>query len=80
MHGWDNVTAYLAASPGAMSQVIVLATEIDADMRAIAIVQTMRVVIIAVGLPVGLSLFGLAIPRRAAASVALLSRRNSANL
>ena len=36
-----------------------LAAELGADMRAIAIVQTVRVVIIAVGLPAGLSLFGL---------------------
>jgi membrane AbrB-like protein len=36
-----------------------LAAELDADMRAIAIVQTVRVAIIAVGLPAGLSLLGL---------------------
>ena len=56
VHGWDKTSAYLAASPGAMSQVIVLAAEVGADLRAIAIVQTMRVVIIAVGLPTGLAL------------------------
>jgi len=60
VHGWDLVTAYLAAAPGGLSQVMGLAAEIGADMRAIAIVQTMRVVIIAVGLPAGLSMFGLA--------------------
>jgi hypothetical protein len=59
VHGCDTITAYLAAAPGGLSQVIGLATELDADIRAIAIVQTMRVVIIAVGLPAGLSLFGL---------------------
>jgi hypothetical protein len=59
VNGFDTVTAYLAAAPGGLSQVIGLATELDADIRAIAIVQTMRVVIIAVGLPAGLSLFGL---------------------
>ncbi|HEY5377905.1 MAG TPA: AbrB family transcriptional regulator [Pseudolabrys sp.] len=58
-HGFDTITAYLAAAPGGLSQVMGLATELDADIRAIAIVQTMRVVIIAVGLPAGLSLFGL---------------------
>jgi hypothetical protein len=36
-----------------------LALELDADIRAIAIVQTTRVAIIAVGLPAGLSLLGL---------------------
>ncbi|MFI4960786.1 MAG: AbrB family transcriptional regulator [Hyphomicrobiales bacterium] len=59
VHGWDKITAYLAAAPGGLSQVMGLAAELDADMRAIAIVQTVRVVIIAVGLPAGLSLLGL---------------------
>ena len=54
VHGWDKITAYLAAAPGGLSQVMGLAAELDADMRAIAIVQTVRVVIIAVGLPAGL--------------------------
>lgn len=58
-HGCDTVTAYLAAAPGGLTQVMGLAAELDADMRAIAIVQTTRVVVIAVGLPAGLSLFGL---------------------
>ena len=59
VHGWDQMTAYLAAAPGGLSQVMGLAAEVEADIRAIAIVQTVRVVIIAVGLPAGLSLFGL---------------------
>ena len=60
VHGWDALTAYLAAAPGGLSQVMGLAAEMGADMRAIAIVQTMRVVIVAVGLPAGLAFFGLA--------------------
>lgn len=59
-HRWDTVSALLAAAPGALSQVMVLATETGADMRAVAIVQTMRVVIVSVGLPAGLVAFGLA--------------------
>ena len=59
VHGWDKLTAYLAAAPGGLSQVIALGAELDADIRAIAIVQTVRVVIVAVGLPAGLSLLGL---------------------
>ena len=51
VHGWDMLSAYLASSPGGLSQVLVVAAELGADMRAIAIVQSMRVVIIAVGLP-----------------------------
>ena len=59
VHGWDKITAYLAAAPGGLSQVMGIAAELDADIRAIAIVQTVRVAIIAVGLPAGLSLLGL---------------------
>ena len=60
VHGWDTVTAYLASAPGGLSQVMALAIELEADVRAIAIVQTIRVVIIAVCLPALLGLFGLA--------------------
>jgi membrane AbrB-like protein len=59
VHGWDTATAYLAAVPGGLSQVMAIAVEIDADVRAIAIVQSIRVVIIAVGLPAALALLGL---------------------
>jgi membrane AbrB-like protein len=60
VHGWDRISAHLASSPGAMSQMLAIAAEVGGDVRAIAIVQSMRVVIIAVGLPSGLSLLGLA--------------------
>ena len=60
VHRWDLVSAYLASSPGGLSQVLVVAAELGAEMRSIAIVQSLRVVIIAVGLPMGLSLLGLA--------------------
>jgi membrane AbrB-like protein len=59
VHGWEMLSAYLASAPGGMSQVLAVAAEIGADLRAIAIVQSMRVVIIAVGLPSGLALLGL---------------------
>ena len=60
VHGWDTSSAYLAAAPGGMSQVLSIASEVGADMRGIAIVQTLRVVLVAVGLPAGLALLGLA--------------------
>ncbi len=60
VHGWDTVTAYLASAPGGLSQVMALAIELEADVRAIAIVQTIRIVIIAVCLPALLTLFGFA--------------------
>jgi membrane AbrB-like protein len=59
IHHWGKVDAYLAAAPGGMSQVLALGAELGADLRAIAIVQSIRVVVIAVGLPAGLSLLGL---------------------
>jgi len=59
VHRWGNVDAYLAAAPGGMSQVLALGAELGGDLRAIAIVQSIRVVVIAVGLPAGLSLLGL---------------------
>ena len=59
VHGWDAQSALFGASPGALAQVMALSAEYKADLRAIAIVQTMRVVALTVGIPAGLSLFGL---------------------
>jgi hypothetical protein len=59
VHGWDAQSALFGASPGALAQVMMLATEYKADLRAIAIVQTMRVVALTIGIPAGLSYFGL---------------------
>jgi uncharacterized protein len=59
VHRWGTVDSYLAAAPGGMSQVLALGAELGGDLRAIAIVQSIRVVVIAVGLPAGLSLLGL---------------------
>src|SRR3979409_1673546 len=42
VHGWDRTSAFLAASPGALSQITMLAIEKGADMPAIAAVQTLR--------------------------------------
>ena len=59
VHGWDWQSALFGASPGALAQVMVLAAAYGADMRAIAIVQVMRVVVLTIGIPAGLSYFGL---------------------
>ena len=58
MHGWDPLSALLGASPGSMAQVMALSAEFGADLRGIAIVQMMRVLLIVLGLPAGLALFG----------------------
>jgi uncharacterized protein len=60
VHGWDMTSALYGGSPGGMAQVIALASQSGADMRAVVIVQTVRVVFLAVGIPAGLALFGLA--------------------
>src|SRR5262249_36873826 len=59
VHGWDKMSAYLGSAPGGMSQVLAVAAEIGADLRAVAIVQSVRRVIIAVALPAAPALLGL---------------------
>jgi uncharacterized protein len=59
VHGWDALSALMGASPGGLGQVMVLTAEYGLDMRAIAIVQVMRVVALTIGIPTGLALFGL---------------------
>ena len=63
VHGWDRASALLAGSPGALSQIIMLATERNADVAGIAVVQTMRVIILTAALPLLLSLIGMAPPQ-----------------
>jgi membrane AbrB-like protein len=59
VHHWPWQSAFFGASPGALAQVMVLAAEYRADLRAIAIVQVMRVVLLTIGIPAGLAFFGL---------------------
>ena len=58
VHGWDRTSAFLASCPGAISQVAMLAVEKGADVPAIAVTQTFRVIILAAGLPLLLSVGG----------------------
>jgi membrane AbrB-like protein len=58
VHGWEPLSALLGASPGSMAQVMALSAEFNADLRGIAVVQVMRVLLIVVGLPAGLALAG----------------------
>jgi uncharacterized protein len=59
LHGWDRTSAGRAASPGALSQIALLAIEKGADMPAIAVVQTLRVIILTAALPLILVATGL---------------------
>jgi uncharacterized protein len=60
VHGWDRTSAFLAGSPGALSQITILAVERGADLPGIAVVQTMRVIILTAALPMILALTGVA--------------------
>src|SRR5712671_1689741 len=60
LHGWDQTSALLAGSPGALSQITILAAEKGADVPGIAVVQTMRVIILTAALPLILALTGIA--------------------
>jgi uncharacterized protein len=62
VHRWDPLSALMGASPGSMTQVIALSTELGADLPAVAIVQTMRILLLTTGIPAGLALFGLVAP------------------
>ena len=72
-HGWDQTSAFLAGSPGALSQITMLAAEKGADVPAIAVVQTMRVIILTAALPMLLALTGIAPSSPAAPAVAIAS-------
>lgn len=59
VHGWDRTTAVLSANPGALSQTIALGVEKGADVAAIAVVQTVRVILLAAILPLFMTLAGI---------------------
>jgi hypothetical protein len=73
VHGWDQTSALLAGSPGALSQITILAAEKGADVPAIAVVQTMRVIILTAALPLLLALTGMAQVSPPAVAVATAS-------
>jgi uncharacterized protein len=70
VHRWDPLSALFGASPGALAQAMALSAEAGADLRAIVIVQTIRVVMLTVGIPAGLALLGFELPAGAPARVA----------
>ncbi len=77
VHRWDWQSALFGASPGALAQIMVLSNEYRLDIRAIAIVQVMRVVVLTIGIPTGLALFGLTatgvmLPRSAAVDASVI--------
>jgi uncharacterized protein len=80
IHGWDQTSAFLAGSPGALSQITMLAAEKGADVPAIAVVQTMRVIILTAALPMLLALTGIAPSSPPTAAIAIASPLELAEL
>jgi hypothetical protein len=80
IHGWDQTSAFLAGSPGALSQITILAAEKGADVPAIAVVQTVRVIILTAALPLLLALTGIASPSPPSAAAAIASPLELAEL
>jgi uncharacterized protein len=80
IHGWDRTSAFLAGSPGALSQITMLAVEKGADVSAIAVVQTMRVIILTAALPLLLALTGIAPSTSPGAAAAIASPLELAEL
>lgn len=62
VHGWDAQTALFAAVPGSLSQVSAMAADRQTDLRAIIIVQSLRVMALAVGVPLSLTIAGMDAP------------------
>src|SRR5258708_23719436 len=60
VHGWPTLDALFASAPGALAQAMALAQDTGADVRAIAMVQTVRLFILAVALPLIFAAFGVA--------------------
>jgi uncharacterized protein len=61
LHKWDMLSAVLAATPGALSQMVALAVETRSDAVGVSIAQTLRVVLLLAVLPVFLALTGYSI-------------------
>ena len=59
VHGWPTLDALFAAAPGALAQAMALAQDAGANVRAIAMVQTVRLFILAVALPLVFAAFGV---------------------
>lgn len=61
VHGWSALSALLGAVPGALSQTVAMALETRSDATGVAIVQTLRVALLTIFLPMGLALAGMSI-------------------
>lgn len=58
LFGYDRMTALLASSPGHLSYVLGLSADINADIRLITLVQSMRLLFLTLIVPVAISFVG----------------------
>ncbi len=59
VHRWDTLSALFASAPGGLSQALALASETGADLRSVAMVQSVRVLVLTAGLPLVVAGFGV---------------------
>jgi membrane AbrB-like protein len=59
VHDWDVLSALFASSPGGLSQALAMAAETGSDLRSVAMVQAMRVLVLSAGLPLCFAAFGI---------------------
>src|SRR6056297_2825715 len=57
--GFDRMTALMSATPGHLSYVLSISTDVSADFRRVALVQTVRVLLLTLLVPVLVSLWGI---------------------
>jgi membrane AbrB-like protein len=57
--GWDAKTAFYASAPGALTSVLALAAQDQADVRRVAFAQTVRLFLLVAALPGALAALGL---------------------
>jgi len=57
--GFDRITALMSATPGHLSYVLSISADIAADVRRVALVQTVRVLLLTLLVPVLVSIWGV---------------------
>lgn len=57
--GFDRITALMSATPGHLSYVLSLSADLAADVRRVALVQTVRVLLLTLLVPVIVSIWGV---------------------
>lgn len=72
-HNWDTLSALFASAPGALSQALALAASTGANVRSVAMVQAVRLLVFTVGLPLAVALGGQGNFQGTAASAPWLS-------